>query len=259
MTETSEKFERIGTVPAYQLVAEAIEREIFAGRIRAGQPIGSEAALAKRFQVNRSTVREGIRLLEYGGLIERDSSRRLFASLPHYNELATRISRALVLHEVTFRELFEAALAIETDIIEQAVNQATRHDIAALEINVAQTECAIDDPVAIAKLETEFHELIAKSAGNRILVLAGEPVRLMIRPTTELILGENLKEGGPRVLAAHRMYVDALRRHDAAAGRDWVRRHLWDWRKGFERVGRELDQPVDCVYDRHRTRNADSR
>jgi len=68
------------------------------GRIKPGDPIGTELELGRQFGVNRSTVREGIRLLEEGGLIRRDSSRRLQACLPRYNKLAARLSRALVLH-----------------------------------------------------------------------------------------------------------------------------------------------------------------
>jgi GntR family transcriptional repressor for pyruvate dehydrogenase complex len=255
MTASSEKFERITAIPAYQLVADAIEREIISRRIRPGEPIGTEAELAKQFQLNRATVREGIRLLEQGGLVRRDSSRRLFAGLPHYNRLATRISRALVLHEVTFRELFDAAVAFETAIIEQAVIHATAQDIAALEDNIAQTERVADNPAAIATLDTDFHDLLRKSAKNRVLLLAGEPLALLIFPTTELILEKNLVQGGQRLLEAHRNYVDALRRRDVAAAREWVERHLRDWRKGFERAGKELDQPVDYVYDKHRSQS----
>ena len=106
-------FRRIDVAPAYQKVADAIEREIVNGRIKPGEPIGTEQELVQQFGVNRSTVREGIRVLEEGGLIQRDSSRRLYACLPRYNKLATRLSRALVLHEVTFRELFEASMMLE--------------------------------------------------------------------------------------------------------------------------------------------------
>src|SRR5258708_37507925 len=107
MPETGEKFDRINAIRAYQLVADAIEREILARRIRPGEPIGTEAQLVKQFGVNRATVRGGIRLLEQSGLIHRDSGRRLTASLPHHSRLATRISRALLLHRGTFRELWE--------------------------------------------------------------------------------------------------------------------------------------------------------
>jgi DNA-binding FadR family transcriptional regulator len=241
----------VNATPAYKQVADAIEREIVAGRIRPGDPLGTEAELVKQFGVNRSTVREGIRLLEQGGLVRRDSSRRLWVGLPHYDQLATRMSRALVLQQVTFRELYEASLPVQIATIEAAVERATPEIIAALDENIAHTGEALDDPAAVAELDAEFHSLIGDAAGNRVLQLAREPSELLVAPATELIL-RKVKEGAPRLLHAHRMYVDALKRRDKDAGRLWVRRHIEDWRKGFERAGRDLDQPIDRIYLQNR-------
>jgi DNA-binding FadR family transcriptional regulator len=245
------RFPRVSQTPAYQQVAEAIEREIVTGHIRPGDPLGTEAELVKQFGVNRSTVREGIRLLEQGGLLRRDSSRRLWVGLPRYERLATRMSRALVLHEVTFRELYEAAMPIQIATIEAAVERATPELVAELEDNIARTERALRDSAAVAELDGEFHGLIGKASGNRVLQLAREPSEALVVETTELILAK-VKEGAPRLLHAHRMYVDALKRRDKEAGRLWVRRHLDDWRKGFERAGRDLDQPIDRIYLQNR-------
>jgi hypothetical protein len=35
------------------------------------------------------------------------------------------------------------------------------------------------------------------------------------------------------------------------SARLWARRHLNDWRKGFERAGNDLDQPIDRLYLGH--------
>ncbi|MGQ0544216.1 MAG: FadR/GntR family transcriptional regulator [Betaproteobacteria bacterium] len=237
----------MASTPAYRQVAEAIEREIVSGRIRPGEPIGTEAQLVDQFGVNRSTVREGIRLLEHSGLVRRDSSRRLWVGLPHYGRLASRMSRALVLHEVTFRELYEAAMALQLATIEAAVERATPEIVAELEANLARTERALGDPDAVAKLDAEFHSLIGKASRNRALQLAREPSELLVMHTTEMIL-KRVKEGPARLLEAHRKYLDAIRRRDKDAGRLWARRHLEDWRKGFELAGKDLDQPIDRIY-----------
>jgi hypothetical protein len=44
------------------------------------------------------------------------------------------------------------------------------------------------------------------------------------------------------------MLLDAIRRRDAEFGRLWARRHINDWRKGFELAGNDLDQPIDRLY-----------
>lgn len=247
MTQQAEKFDRITAIPAYQLVADAIEREILARRIRPGEPIGTEAELVKQFGVNRSTVREGIRLLEQSGLIHRDPSRRLTASLPHYSRLATRMSRAMLLHEVTFSELWEATTALEGKTVEQAAEHASADDMTEFEANLTATQEVWRDPGAVAALDTQFHALIAKASHNRVLQLAREPSSLLIFPTTEIILRQ-LKEGVPRLLHAHRMIIDAIRQRDKEAARLWMLRHTKDWRRGFERCGKDLDQPIDRVY-----------
>ena len=89
------EFPRIERAPAYRLVYDAIEKQIFAGTLRVGDPLPAETLLAEQFGVNRSTVREGIRLLEQSGLVEREGAKRPRIAIPHYLELASSASRAL--------------------------------------------------------------------------------------------------------------------------------------------------------------------
>jgi len=211
MTSALPNFRRIEVAPAYQKVADAIEREIVNGRIKPNDPIGTESELVQQFGVNRSTVREGIRVLEESGLIRRDSSRRLYACLPRYNKLATRLSRAMVLHEVTFRELYETAMVLEIAAIEYAVDHATDDDIAGIAANIARTEQAVDNPRAFSELDAEFHVLIARASHNRVLQLAREPAGLwFFRPR------DGGAGGGRRHAAADRGASSSARRHPPA-------------------------------------------
>ena len=241
------RFPRLASLPAYRRVAEAVERDILSGRLKAGEPLGTEAALVAQFGVNRSTVREGIRLLEHSGLVRRDSSRRLWVERPPTEQLVTSARRALVLHEVSFRELYEAALALQLATIEAAVEHATEAQIDALERNIERTEANVADTAAVARLDVEFHALIGRASHNRVLQLAREPSELLVMSSTELIL-RHVAEGTARLLHAHRMYVDAIRRRDRAAGSLWARRHLEDWRRGFARAGKDLDRPIDRIW-----------
>jgi GntR family transcriptional regulator, transcriptional repressor for pyruvate dehydrogenase complex len=246
VSNTAEKFDRIAAPRAYQLVAEAIEREIESGRLRAGQPLGTEAELVKQFGVNRSTVREGIRILEQAGWVRRDSSRRLLVGFRHYNRLASRMSRALVLREVTFRELLEASLALEVSIVEQAALRATPEVLVLLEANIASSEAAAGNWGEVSDLDCQWHGLLYRAAGNRVLELAREPAVLLNLPATEMILAR-VQRAMPRLLLAHRKITDAIRRRDVANARLWMRRHLEDWRRGFEHAGKSLDEPVQSI------------
>ncbi|MGQ9367843.1 FadR/GntR family transcriptional regulator [Azospirillum sp. ST 5-10] len=248
-------FERIDHRPAYQRVAEAIEREIMSGRLPPGAPIGTEADLVRQFGVNRSTVREGIRMLEQSGLIRRDSSRRLFASLPRYTKLASRISRALVLHQVTFRELWEATIAIEPVSAELAAANAGSpgargETLDAIADNLERSRRALDNPKLLSELDTEFHALVGRASGNRVIELSREPLGLLFQPTSQM-LAEEVEAAPARMVEAHRRVYEAIRAGDAAEAGAWMRRHVHDFRRGFERLGKDPEQPVERLYHDH--------
>jgi GntR family transcriptional repressor for pyruvate dehydrogenase complex len=256
MTEVAAtRFERIKALPAYELVAEAIERKILGGVLRPGDPIGTESELVKQFGVNRSTVREGIRLLEQAGLVARESSRRLLVAVPHYHRLATRMSRALILQQVTFRELWHTSMALEPAVVAQAIEHATAEELDAIEANITATQSVQHAARAVANLDAEFHGLVAKAAHNRVLLLAKEPSSMLVMPTVELILTNN-PAGIARLIEAHQNILAAIRQRDRTRALLWVERHLQDWRAGFERAGCTFDSAVAPINTRRPKRDS---
>jgi DNA-binding FadR family transcriptional regulator len=238
------KFDAIKVPSAYQLVADAIEAEILSGRLVPGDEIGTEAELVRQFGVNRSTIREGIRVLEQSGLVRRGGSRKLAVCQPRHHALSTRMSCSMALQEVTFRELFETAKILEAGAIEGAIANADDEAIGALEENQARLKESAAKPVIVAEIDSQFHTLLARASKNRVLELAREPCALLFFPTTELIC-RRVPEGAPRMIEAHGRIIEALKARDLDLGRTWMRHHLTDWWKGFERTGRSVDEPVE--------------
>ena len=107
----------------------------------------------------------------------------------------------------------------------------------------------VSDPASLAERDVEFHVLLAKAPQNRVLQLAREPAAQLFFPTTEMIVG-GVAQGGARLVEAHRHLLDAIRRRDREAGLVWMRRHLQDWRRGFERIA-TLDRSVEHMYMEH--------
>ncbi len=246
-------FTRLERAPAYRLVYDAIEKQIFAGNLRVGDPLPAETTLAEQFGVNRSTVREGIRLLEQSGLVEREGGKRPRISIPHYLELASSASRALILASITFRELWEASALVEPMMAEIAARNATAPDLARLKANIDEMEDAIrqieakeifevDDFVG---LDREFHEILAQASGNRVLILSHEPITKLFIPAGRIILPRLLTYR--RVLDAHRFIHERLVARDGEGARNWMRRHMNDFRKGYEMTGFSLDMSLDAA------------
>lgn len=243
LSEAGARFMRLQAAPAYQLVATAIEEEIVSGRIRPGEALGTEAKLVQQFGVNRSTVREGIRLLEQSGLVRRESGRRLFACLPEKEHLSRRMSYTLFLYAVNFQEVWEATSALEIAAVELAAQRATDENIAVIADNVERSFLT-DDPETLSQLDMEFHALIANASGNRALQLARDAVGQLCFSSVSVILRDVPPAIG-RLREAHRNILSALQSRDPEVARVWMRRHVKDWRGGYEKSGRDVERPID--------------
>jgi DNA-binding FadR family transcriptional regulator len=240
-------FDRIQHHPAYKIVCEKIEREILSGRLSAGQQIPTETELAKQFGLTRHTVREGIRLLEQSGLVRRAQGRRLHVALPHHTELAPRTTRALLMQKVTFRELWEVSIGLETFAAEIAAQRIKPEQIEELEANIDLMEKKLELGRSIIELDIKFHSIIAESTNNRVLLLAREPISVLFHPALEKIFKhqKTRKLGPERLIEAHRKIAGHLRRGHAAQAKDWMHKHMMDFHRGYDLCGLDLDSPIE--------------
>lgn len=235
-------FEKLTINPAYRAVAEAIEADILQGKLRIGDRLPSELALAKQFGVHRSTIREGLRLLEQSGLVARVGRTTLEVLLPHFKDLATRASRALAMHQVTFQELWDVSMLTEPNATAMAALHIGPEEIEKLDQNITGMLDAVDDTDRFVRLDIEFHNVIADASRNRVLALVREPISYLFLPAGQLIL-PRLKTH-ERVIRAHREIRDALARGDQEVGQQWMTRHMADFRRAYLRTGLDPEQPL---------------
>jgi len=235
--------ERVEAQPTYQLVASSIEKRILGGVFKTGQQLPSELQLAKQLGVNRSTVREAIRVLEQSGLVFRKSARRLVISVPQEKDLAHQMTRAMILHEITFLELWEIMLPLEVRAAELAAERASAEEIALLETNLTATSRCLEHEAELVALDIEFHYIIAKASRNRALLLAREPIGQFFYPAFYRVMSRlNAKD---RMLAAHTEIFEGIRRHDPRHATVWMEKHIMDFRRGYELANFDINQPVD--------------
>ncbi|MGH7119303.1 MAG: FadR/GntR family transcriptional regulator [Acetobacteraceae bacterium] len=238
------QLQKLNVPAAYQVVSRELRRIIISGALKPGEQLPSEAALAEQFGVNRSTVREGIRQLENDGFVHREGRKRLCASRPSSSHLAPRASRALVMHQVTFRELWEAARVLEPACARLAAALAAPEQAAALEENVEQSRRSLGDAALATQLDTEFHALVAEAARNRALLLSRAPVGMLLYPAFEILI-PLLPQAIGRTVAAHQRIAAAITAGDAAEAELWMQKHIVDFRRGWEMAKLSLDLPVD--------------
>ena len=237
------QFVKLNVPAAYQVVSRELRRSIVAGDLKPGDKLPSEAELAEQFGVNRSTVREGIRQLENDGFVRREGRKRLCVSVPTSSDLAPRASWALVMHQVTFKELWEVARVLEPACAQLSALNRTAAQVAAVQDNIDRTRHSISNARLSTALDTEYQLLVAEGAHNHALLLSREPVGLLLYPAFDM-LHPLLPQALGRMLQAHERIAAAIVAGDADGAELWMRKHIVDFRRGWEMAKLSLDAPV---------------
>jgi DNA-binding FadR family transcriptional regulator len=248
------QFRSLPRQPAYKAVSSVMEQHILSGQLKPGTPLPPEQALAAQFGVNRSTIREAIRVLEQEGLLERHQGRRLLVALPGLFDLAPRAVRSLILHQVTFDELWELAIVVEPEAARLAAQRADAADLRDIDDNLAAAAETVGGPSDAARiqrhweLDAAFHALVARASKNRSLMMSRESFSLLYRPLATR-LQQALPQSAERNLHAHRQIAAALHDRDDERAHEWSRKHLVDFRKGFLQARLPMDAPADRVHE----------
>ena len=240
-----EIFDKLEVPPAYRIVAETIERNILLGKLKIGDRLPAEQELSRQLGVHRSTVREGIRLLEQSGLVARLGRSTLEITLPAFKQIGDRASRALSMHQVSFRELWEASMLTETAAVDMACAVITAVQLDELKENCRAMKKSAEDIDAFVKLDIEFHDLIANASQNRVFRLMREPISLLFLPAGRIIL-PRLKTQH-RVIEAHEQIIEALSARNNDTAHQWMSRHMADFKRAYERTGLDLEAPMQTA------------
>lgn len=233
----------VSNEPAYRSVVRRIEAKIMSGEWAVGDRVPAETTLAQDLGIHRSTIREAIRVLEQNGLVRRhDGGKLLYVTAPREADISSKITAAIVLQEVTFFELWESMRCIEPALVEGAASRISEDTLDALQENVEKTRVAYEDKKSLVQLDIEFHQLIATASGNRALQLCRQPISQLFYPAFLNVFSR--LNAGERLVFAHEKILQALRSRDAAVAREWMDKHVVDFRRGYELASLDIDAPV---------------
>ncbi len=238
------RFEQILIEPAYRKVAAAIGERIVSRSLREGERLPPETELARQFGVNRSTIREALRELESGGLVKRRPGSKLMSvSRPQHEAIAGGVSRALVMHDVTFLEVWAALTILEPPIAEAAARARTNDDLAAV-VDAAGRFVTLNAETGRAVHHAaEFFRCVGRATHNQVLVLAQEPLLQLLEPSLRVMI-DKVGQARSRIATAQKRIVEALGARDAEAARGWMAKHIRDFRKGYEIAEIDLELRV---------------
>ena len=191
-----------------QTVRLALENDIFSGRLAPGASLDEEA-LARRFSVSRTPVREALFELKAEGLLEQQP-RRGFVVRPVTHRDVTDVSnvQAYLGGELTAR----AAVGI---------TEAQLRELEQIQ-NELERAYAADDGERAVRLNHEFHRAINVAADSpKLAQLMSQITRYAPESVFPTISGWPEKSN-----AHHRRILAALRARDESAARSAMSEHL---------------------------------
>lgn len=181
-----------------------------------------ERELAQQLGVSRTVVREATKRLELQGLLEVQHGVGIRFVEKLYVPLSASVELMLPEMAERLRQLAEARLAIEPSVARMAAERAKTEHRAALRATQERLGAAVETSEAI-DADLEFHRILARAAGNRILELVLESLGELGRASRQATLAST---GIARAHEHHQQILQAVEQHRAQAAYDAMRMHL---------------------------------
>ncbi|WP_412516412.1 FadR family transcriptional regulator [Actinomadura madurae] len=197
-------------------VEEQIRQAILSGQLAIGTRLPSEAALASKFSVSRTTVREALRSLAANGLITKvpgSGGGSFVRSVDHWalgRVVLEGMQNLLKLGTIEPGEAGAVRRMLAVPTARLAAENRTGADVRALERILAQlARTSRDDPKALA-MDTQFHTTVALASRNRVLACLIYALHMVTEPVRD---AESAEEAGRR----HQRLLDAIKAGDPDA------------------------------------------
>ena len=210
----------------FEEIINQIKTNIEEGRLRRGDKLPTERALAAQLQVSRNTVREALRTLEISGFIilKRGPAGGAFVAASDPAVLNSQLTSALRVTDFSVADLTQAMRAITVMLLDAALPRLNEADLRAMEANIREAEAVIDDPQRRSTILIQFYRLLAEASENKILVTIADSIVDLLQQWV-VRLGSL---GGDRVIKSRRAIVSHLRTGDAKAARKELDGYLKD-------------------------------
>jgi DNA-binding FadR family transcriptional regulator len=220
-------YRTVSTNRMSEAIVEQIRALIRADRLRPGDRLPSERDLGERMGVSRVTVREALRVLEAGGLVEIRVGAKggAFVTVPSSAKIGTGLADLITLSPLTAPEVTEARQVFEVGMLPLVVERATEQDIAELRAMVKEHQAALRAGEYGMAMSAAFHVRLAAATHNAA-------VEVLVRSFHGPLL-MSLREAqvaaplmGHRGTAEHRDLVEAVAEQDVERAREIMRTHL---------------------------------
>ena len=208
---------------------------VISGGLNPGERLPPERELCERLNVSRTVVREALNLLEARGLISIEHGRGAVVSSGNTDAVRDTLGLILRVRPKALWELLEMRTILEVEIAGLAAERAGEEDIDAMRVQLERMAASIDAPEGYVEADVEFHALLARAAGNGVLLTMLEPVVDLLRASRR-VSATRRPGSALRALGEHEEILRRVEVGDTEGARREMRTHLAKTAKDIEAV-----------------------
>lgn len=198
-------------------------QNILTRRIEPGGKLPSERRLVEMLGVTRSTLREALKTLALLGVVQIHQGDGTYVSTEHSSMLTKVVSWGMLLNTIEARQLIEARLYLETNLVELAATRSTEDERLKLDGLLKQMKEA-KNAQEFAEFDSEFHLEIARSAKNLVLSSTLQNTKSLLQVWVERVVDGSTSRNW--IIEQHTQILEAIEHQDTVAAREAMRSHL---------------------------------
>lgn len=221
-------------VRAFETVVGFIENQLAAGELKVGDRLPGERELVERFNVSRPSVREAMRVLENSGVIASRPGDPRGAQIvaPTAQPLQQFISRLAHTSQTSLADLLIYRMTLESAANSLAASRRSDADLLQLEKAIARMRAARSaGREAFGQADLDFHDIVVRASGHRLLQLSAEAVRQPIQELITSSIGQSEDDSALmlRTIGHHTEVFNAIQAGDAHLAEHLARTSLFEY------------------------------
>jgi GntR family transcriptional repressor for pyruvate dehydrogenase complex len=206
-------------------IAAAVQQKILQGRLRAGDCLPPERALAALLGVNRSTIREAIPLLCERGLVEKKDGNRLCIKAVAPGDIAAALRQTGIPRDCSHKELHEFRSIFEPTVAAFAARNARPDDLNKLDrvLRTLETAWAEKEIQLLAAMDAQFHLGLSTATHNTLMLAVGMGLNVILERFMKMT--HTLVRNEP-CFQTHRLIYEAIVRHNPTEAESAMREQI---------------------------------
>ncbi|WP_415718269.1 FadR/GntR family transcriptional regulator [Maridesulfovibrio sp.] len=212
------------TKTVQQSVARQIAELIESGNLKKGDKLPAERALAEKFKVSRSSIREAIKSLAQKNLVESRRGDGTYILTDMDADIFDAFIAAFSDQKKRISDIFQFRKIIEPEIAALAAASMDDETLNRLKVIICDQQMKAQNGKNSSDLDARLHLEIARATGNSIFPEMMMALDLIVNESRSEILQPTARQKAS--IDAHFNILEALEKRNPAQAREAMRRHI---------------------------------